>query len=206
MLTILRNTFLSLVLIISNAYAQDCFDPSPTVQNNSEMFTEIKPREITESEYNALNLLFKYLNRDWDGSGKEIICKGKKPDAYKEIKQYKISAETTMNYQGNFTIRLELYDSENRTSSQEKYDLFLTEKYLRADSDNGAGDIELIEISENNVSYKQRSLHGSGPPFGIRSRGEVFTTIRRTSDGFIMTKLYYHQGILGGKKQWVFYN
>lgn len=200
MLTILRNIFLFLFFLAINAHAQDCFAPSPTTQDNGSMSSEIKSREISKSEYQELTSFFKYLNRDWAGIGKEVLCKGRKEEPYKEINDYNISAETTMNYQGKFTFKFNLYDSIKRTTSYKNYDLFLTEKFLRADSDSGAGDIELIEISENTIRYRQRSIHGGMR--GVPRQEEVFTTIQRTPNGFKLIKIFYHQGLFSGENRW----
>lgn len=200
MLTILRIIFIFLFLSAINAYAQDCFAPSPMIQDNDSMSPEIRSREISKSEYQKLASFFKYLDRDWAGIGKEVLCKGRKEEPYKEINDYTISAETTMNYQGQFTLKFKLYDSEKRTTSYKNYDLFLTEKSLRADSDSGAGDIELIEISENIVRYRQRSMHGG--IHGVPRLEEVFTTIQRTPNGFKLIKSFYHQGLLSGENRW----
>jgi hypothetical protein len=201
----LRSGILILIITITcvlGANAQDCFAPSPTAQGESK-YPPIIPRELTKTEHGDLNRLFKSIVGNWSGTGKEVLCKGRVANPTQEIVRYTIkNGKSVFDRFGNFSLKLELHSAEKRSSHSEKQDLFLTEKYFRADSSNSSGDVELLEVSANLLRYRKRAAIGGSYPFGTSSQGEAFTTISRVNNTIVLSRSYYFQGRHSGAKEW----
>jgi hypothetical protein len=185
----------------AGANAQDCFDPSPTAKTGSE-YPPIRTRKLTKTEYRNIRNLLESMKGELKGTGEEISCRGNKSEPLPEVVRYTIKAKSTLDHFGHFRMEIDLYAPEERVTHAETQDFYVTEKHFRADSENSAGDVEFMEISDDVIAYRQRRALGGSAMYGTPSKGEKFTTIHRVDDGFVFIQSFYFQGIHSGKKEW----
>ncbi len=185
----------------SGAYAEGCYTPSPTVQKGQDPYAPVKSRDLSRAEYQRLKTLFSSLDGNWKGTGSELFCRGSQDAPRKEIATYTIKARIRVDYYGNLILTAELYSEKNRTNHQENLYLYLKNKRLRVNSDDGAGDVELINMSTNAVAFFNRTLQ-PGAHYGGSLRRETFGTIHANNQVFTLKRNLYIHSKFNAQMQW----
>lgn len=195
------NRYRSMMLVMllclwaTSANALSCFDPSPTGKNGQDPYRPIKVRELTREETEYLRTAFRALDGEWQGTGSEQICTGRADSPEQKIIQYTLKARLTTNYSGSFTLTVDSHGIETGVSGIDTLRIYLTEKELRAGDSTGAGQVELMKVSPDAVSFRQRVVSG-----GLQR--ESFTTIRMTANTLSVDRTYYAQAQFIGRKSW----
>ncbi len=185
------------------AAADECLSPSPSIAAGKKIYGPITVRALTPTEEQHVRNLLKSLAGRWQGAAQSFFCISfDHPDA-KQTDDQTITAEADVDYYGNFILSAEFYSARKKAGSQETLRLFVKDHKLRYRYDNGAGDVELLEISEGSLSFFYRSLLTTGS--GGSSRREHFVTVRRAAKGFEIQRRLYIQARLSSGENWRFY-
>ena len=181
--------------------AQECLSPSPTTLAGGRSYDPIKDRELTPDERNTLQNLLKSLDGEWRGVSDTFFCKSISDPDDVEPRHYTIKAKARVDRYGNLLIEAELYDPENRSSHQETLRLYLNNKRLRIDHDTGAGDVELIEVSDHKIAFLYRRVNPTGKATGS-SRSEYFFTLSAGERSLTIEQQLYVQAKLSSGYAW----
>ncbi len=181
--------------------AQECLSPSPTTLAGGRSYDPIKDRELTPDELSTLQTLFKSLDGEWRGVSDTFFCKSISDPEDVEPGHYTIKADVRVDRYGNLLMTVELHDPVNRSSYQETLRLFLNGKRLRIDHDTGAGDVELIEVSDHKVAFLMRRVKPTGKSTGS-SRSEHFFTLHTGERFLTIEQQIYVQAKLSSGYAW----
>lgn len=182
--------------------AESCLSPSPTVQNGGDPYGPINVRELTQEEHGTLEGLFKSLAGQWQGTSDTFFCRSSGNPEDVELGHETLKARIDVDRNGNLFMDARFYSEDRRTSSLKQMWFYLKNRSLRYNNDNGTGDVELIEISENRLAFLFRRVLQHG--YSGSSRQEYFLTLTKVMDGFRIEENLYVQGRLSSGYTWQF--
>jgi hypothetical protein len=191
----------ALFFFVATLEAAECFSPVPGLQQGERYVHQpIVATRLSNAENNILSKLLGSLDGNWQGEAEETLCLGDIDTARKRIKSYAMQAEVDMNSSGGLQIRANLVSIENRTSREESYRLFLGDDRLSASGSGSKGDVELIELYPDSVSFVQSHiLRGNIPQ-------EVLTKITYSGQEFRIVRYFYNHGHLSSISRWILSN
>lgn len=189
---------LVLFFLISSAQGAECFEPSPSVKNNIDMYEEIQARELTPVEFEQLTKLFKDMRGDWSGKAETVRCNGTVTKPHEEKIEYTVDADVEPGLSNNIDIKLNLNSSEKKQVYEETQHYFLTPKRLRLTENTRAGDVQLINITRNFLVYLRK--HNQRTTAGGLVAQEFVKTIALYGRTLMMQDLSYSNGVLGSKR------
>ncbi len=190
--------------LASMVFASQCLDLSPTISSGRKFADAIALRKLTDSEHRHVETLLKSLDGRWIGEAAEVACNLADIDD-RDMSRYAIKATVETDRTGNFIMEAELYSAEERTSHQKTLRFYLKDQYLRVHHNNGAGDVELIEVSDTHFELRYLlRVQNLGNPGGIYR--EFFYRLASTPNGFSIVQTIYTQGRLNGLIEWRFHH
>ncbi len=173
----------------SHAFAEECYSLSPSYRGGQTPFDPITVRELSRSEQQMLSALYKLMHGRWKGNGEEIQCWGNVESHRLERFLYDLDAEGSHGLRGRLRLRIRLYSKTEKTNQPEEISFYIIDNKLRFNHEDGAGDVELIELTKNRVRFLQRGR--SGPATLHR---EVFIDLTADSQAFTLERRVYTQG------------
>jgi hypothetical protein len=188
----------TLTFIFSSAQGAECFDSSPSVKNNIDMYEEIQARELTPVEFEQLTKLFKDMRGDWSGKAETVRCKGTVAKPREEKIEYTVDADVEPGLSNNIDIKLSLNSSEKKQVYEETQHYFLTPKRLGVTDTTRAGDVQLINIARNFLVYLRK--HNQRTTAGGLVAQEFVKTIAMYGDTLMMQDFSYSNGVLDSKR------
>jgi hypothetical protein len=185
------------------ARGSECLQESPTVKAGQNPYDPIHVRELTATEYKMIRTLFQSLDKEWQGTAHKLFCRSASNPADREISDYTLRANVTVDYFGNLALEMELHSPQQHTSQQESMSFYLSEQWLRFNSDAGAGDVELIEVGTRHIAFLYRQLLPAGGGKGS-VRKESFVSLTAGGGTFSINRQIYSQGRLSSESRWEF--
>jgi len=173
--------------------AYDCFSPSPSYADGKSPFDPMTIRDLTPTEQDHLESLFKSLSGKWRGEAADVECKGSTNAPTINRNEYNITALVKVDRQGSIRIKTKLVSEENHSSHTEIMEFYLTRNKLRFENDSGSGDVQLIEVSEGEFKFLKRGII-SGGRFGGPRKHEIILTLSARSDSFSIDTWFYIKG------------
>jgi len=174
-------------MAVSNLYSQDCYALSPSQANGKSPFDWITVRNLTESEQRLLIEQFQSLSGIWEGEAIDEECKGGEESPVKKRNSYSIRGKVKVDRYGNLKLNAVLFSKAENTKHYEMFSIYLVDKKLRVDDDSGAGDVELINVTKNQIRFLKRYISDS-------LKREHFISINISEKSFAIEKLIYVQG------------
>ena len=181
--------------------AAGCFDDSPSVKKGIDPKTNIMIRDLVGQEYQDLQQLLDNMVGKWKGKAVEITCKGSIEDPVEDKREYDVEAEIVKQrpYM-TFSLESTWYSARKKSTRLENLDLHLSKDYLRVNSDQQEGDLELLKVSNNFLAFLKKNI--------IRNRvggivaQEVVRTIAFVNGMLMIEYLTYVNGILVIRSEW----
>ena len=184
------------------AGARQCLSPSPTTLSGKKSYAPIEVRDLTRDEQQRVEQLLKSLDGDWHGTGGTFFCRSISDPDDVESTSATIRATAQVDYYGNFSMTADLTDHAANTSYQRTVRLYLDDHRLRIDHDTGAGDVQLIEITDHTIAFLYRRVNPTGQGSGS-TRSEYFFTLHREGDRLTIEQNIYVQAKLSSGYRWV---
>ncbi|MDE1464026.1 hypothetical protein [Spartinivicinus poritis] len=172
--------------------ALECFTLSPSKQESNNAFMPITSSILSAAEQKKVKLLFENLEGNWRGTAKGYRCLGTSKSPKIDKSNYKVDFRVSEFSQGDLEINSSLDDQTKGESIQEYIRLYSSKDYLRIETNNKAGDVEINKLSSTAVEFVQK----------IRIQGLRKETIRRFAiHGSHLTVDYefYSQDVLARK-------
>jgi len=190
-----------LFFFAATVLAVECFSPVPGLMPGERYEPQaIIVTRLSNTEYQALKRMLAGLEGEWQGEVEEVACLGDIGSAREKIKIYAMQAEVEMNSTGGLQISASLESNKNRTQHDESYRLFLASDRLSASGSDNKGDVELVELSSDSVTFVQSHyLRGNIPQ-------EIITKISHGGQEFSIVRYFYNHGRLSAISRWQFNN
>ena len=200
-----KRIFVALTLLVAVPCTglPECLDPSPTVAAGKDPYGAITVRELTGDEHKTIKALFKSLDGQWQGSASALQCRDLKDPQRNKRYLYTVKAEVEVDYFGNFFLQKTLYSRERQTTHQEILRLYLADSHLRINSASTSGNVELIDVEKNRISFLYRLLLQSAAAGGS-IRKEIFVVLTAGEQSFEIEQRTYSQGRLSDEQTWRF--
>jgi len=181
--------------------AAECFSLVPGLQQGEAYEHQpIIASRLSKAEYNTLSELLHSLEGNWQGEVEDVLCLGGIDSARKKIKKYMMQAEVDVNSSGALMVRANLESIENRSRREESYRLFLGGDRLAVSDSGNKGDVELVELYPDSVTFVQSHMLATNIP------QEVLTKVTYSGREFSIVRYFYNHGYLGSTSRWVFRN
>lgn len=188
------------MIFLPGALAADCFSPSPSRQADMELTTEIVPRTLSNNELNVISSMIKQLQGQWKGQADETICKGTVNNVNKELIEYTLDLDIR-NYRGNeLEIKAMLKSLASKKSRNEILKMYITENKFRVNNEFAAGDVEIIKISEYEVSFFRKVV--TRTKSGGVSVRELVQSLSLADRQLNMEFTVYFNGVLSSRTLW----
>lgn len=197
--------FLLVVIFFGSAVgvvSGECLDPSPSVSAGKRPSDPISVRELSETEHMQVKAILKSLDGKWKGNAREIRCNLADLND-QDVNEYTIKARSSTSRSGNVLLEAEFYSSAERTTHQKTLRFYLVGNLLRIHHDGGIGDVELIQVSDNNIEfrYKRRSRYKGGTGLVFH---EFAYRLATDAEGISLYRQVYTQGRLSSQYEWHF--
>lgn len=177
------------------ARSQECLSLSPSIQAGKDPFAAIDPRDLTPAEHEGLVRLFKSLAGDWQGRAETFFCRSTVDPSDRQVETLVAGAKAEVDYYGNLVLSGDLYNEAQRTRENRDLHLFLNNHRLRLDHDTGAGDVEILSITERGFSCFYRRVAATGATGGS-ARREYFFSLQVEGNRLSIEQTIYVQGKL----------
>jgi len=208
---ILKKCMVTLVSILAtalppltDAHAYDCFEKSPSYANGQSPFENMVVRDLSRVEQDYLERLFESLTGRWQGEAADVECKGRMDSPSVKRTEYTAAVKIKRDRKGNIRIEMELESDKRNTTHEEVTTFYLIDEKLRSETDGAAGDVQLIEVSRNEVSFLKRGVM-SGGWWGGNTKREIYYTLSDGPNAFSIDIRYYVQGNFTFRKIRYFY-
>lgn len=175
--------------------SEQCFSLSPALEKGENIFTYPKVRRLNEAEYTAVRRLLENIIGIWQGTMDELNCHGSEQDASKELCQYNVKAQASLDLEGNLTLTANSYNEEKRVHGRHLYTLVLKEKILRWGGDYGL--VEPLSIRVERIYFMHRSS-----AYGLLR--EMYIAIEARENLLTIDEQIYARGKLTGRRFWYF--
>lgn len=181
-------------------YAADCKDPSPTLLAGKDLLDPVDYRDLTPSELSMVRQIMRSLEGSWTGQGFTIRCPSVDGIVDKEEFKYKIEGKVQIDFYGNLLLEMEFIDTQNRSSHQELFRLYLKEMRLKY-SDETYGDVELVTLAPNQITFIRRLTLRGRYSSGIYARKEYVISVLMDASGFSIHRDSYAGGKMRSKRR-----
>jgi hypothetical protein len=191
--------FTAFLSLSAAAFGAECLSLSPTLQAGKNPYVAIVVRELAPDEKEILGRVFGSLPGSWKGSAESFFCRSAEnpEDVAKDVESGKV--RISVDYDGNLVMTADFYSDRDRTGRQEQLNLFRNDNRLRFDHDTGAGDVELIEISDARIAFLYRRVLQMGRG---SSRREHYFTLALDGGAITIDRKLYIQGKLSSGEVW----
>lgn len=144
--------------------SQQCFDEAPSVVDGGDPYDAIEPTRLDSKGRRAIEKLFERLEGRWSGSSKGYFCRGRTGSARKEADDYRIEMNASRGSANAISLTSNLTSNDNTITRTEKLHLYLSENTLRADRDDPAGDVRILQMAQDGsvIVFLQKVISGSG--------------------------------------------
>jgi hypothetical protein len=182
--------------------AAQCLSPSPTLRAGKKSYAPIAVRDLSPVEQQAVRRLFTSLVGNWHGGAESFFCSSADDPSDVERDRETIRATIRLEDHTNLTLNASFYSRRKNASRQEALTLYQVDHRLRIDHDTGAGDVDLIEVSEQTIAFLYRRVLPVGRSGSLRQ--EYFFTLSANADTFTIEQRLYIQGKLSSGQTWRF--
>ena len=191
----------ALFFVVPILEAAECFSPVPGLQPSEPYVHQpIVATRLSNAENSTLSKLLGSLEGNWQGKAEEVACLGEIGSSREKIKKYAMQAEVEVNSSGGLRVSASLESIENRTRRAESYRLYLASDRLSASGSDNKGDVELVELSSDSVTFVQSHYLRSNIP------QEIITKIMHAGQEFRIVRYFYNRGHLSSISRWILSN
>ncbi len=187
--------------LVQPAIAWECLSPSPSVEMGETPYDPIDIRELTQSEFQVVAEMLKFMDGAWKGRAEQFFCRSDRDPTDLEVDTPTIKARVRVDRNNNLVLNAELYSERDRTSYQKNLRFYLNNRLFRINNDNGTGDVELLEVSGTKVAFFSRHVLQTNKTGGS-ARQEIFYALTKTPEGFTIEKRVYVQTKLSSGFVW----
>ena len=156
----IRNLVLSWLIMLvgllglTPVSAADCFSASPLVASGK-AFEPTEARKLTSSEQRQIDTLFRKMAKQWEGETHGYFCIGTENTPRKKPDTYQLTATVKQDSSGNIRLEADLYSPQKKTSRRETLRLFSSRDFLRIDVNNASGDVALVSLDNQHLTFIQ---------------------------------------------------
>jgi len=168
----------------------DCFGPSPFAND-----TPLNREKLTKSQHKSFSILLSEMTGSWRGQAIYYGCEGQVNAPFTEEKQYSASADIRLKRFKDLTINFEMYSSENRTTTHENIELFLSEEHISF-SHYQSDETVLLNESNHHIELWVENF----PTAGVRN--ELVRIFEIKNKRFTIKQFQYVNGALTSIMQW----
>ena len=176
--------------IIQKLSPTDCFGPSPFAND-----TPLSRKKLTKSQHKSLSVFLSEMTGSWRGQAVYFGCKGQVSGPSIEEKQYSVSADIRLRRFKELKISFDMYSSENRMTTHENIELFLTEQHLSF-SHYQSDETVLLNDSNHHIELWVENF----PTAGVRN--ELVRIFNIQNKTFTIKQFQYVNGALASIMQW----
>ncbi|VAX10266.1 hypothetical protein MNBD_GAMMA26-2613 [hydrothermal vent metagenome] len=193
---------LCLILLVAplQGYAAKCFVDSPSIVKGQIDFDAVKIRALTHAEKKSVQAILKKLNGEWQGSATGYFCFGKKQKWSTKPDNYTIKATAKGRSSRSVSLSAKLHSAEKKSYHMETLKLFLKGLQLYFDVPSSLGEISIISITPNNITFLQKYRNR------VKSGGSIFREVVRSitvNESTLNIKHeVYTQGELSSESTW----
>jgi hypothetical protein len=177
---------------VGSAFAQTCFEPSPSVEKGVDPHSPQAVSEISDSQYQAIENILR--NAEGKRSGKMVIkeCLGSAnaPRPVEEVKDVKADAEYS---NGQLKIELNMYSPNKKMKQSDTIKYFLSNNRFSVDGSDNTGDTRVVKITNNAVYFYLRRLNFAGKGHLAK---EKLASLEAAQGQLIIKELLYVNGTL----------
>jgi hypothetical protein len=196
-----RSTILFFFLIISlPSFAAECFSDSPSKKNGTLGEMDANVSKLSSSQAKNINKLFKEFNGIWTGIGNYLACEGDRSSPKEGHIAFDLDGKVESKTD-NIRISADLKAKGSNSTKPVSMRMFIVDDYLRHNTENKSGDIEIINVKNNLIHYlkKYRATSGSA-----ETMEEQVVILRKVRSEFVLEQRHYKGGQMFGKELWVF--
>lgn len=153
---LLSLAIISCLTLSSHAVAITCYEPSPTIQAGDDVFDYKPPETLSTSEQKKLQTFLSRLQGSWQGTTERTLCTGSENNARKKLSHSEINMTVEDDSRRSIAVRSDIYMPEKKSRYSEKFSLHQVDGFLRMDSRGADGNIELIEVEPDQLTFLQR--------------------------------------------------
>jgi hypothetical protein len=188
-----------LVLSSSAAFGAECLSLSPTLQAGKNPYVQIIVRDLTLEEHKSLERMFRSMAGKWSGGAETFFCTSAEnaADIDKDLETGNVLI--ALDYEGTLSMSAAFYSARKKARRQELLNLYPNNRRLRFNHDTGAGDVELIGITDTTISFLYRRVLTVGRG---SSRREHFFALSFGGDTITIDQKLYIQGKLSSVEIW----
>ncbi|WP_211826979.1 hypothetical protein [Kistimonas asteriae] len=156
----IRNPVLSWLIMLvgllglTPVSAADCFSASPLAASGK-AFEPTEARKLTSSEQRQIDTLFRKMAKQWEGETHGYFCMGTENTPRKKPDNYQLTATVKQDSSGNIRLEADLYSPQKKTSRRETLRLFSSRDFLRIDVNNASGDVALVSLDNQHLTFIQ---------------------------------------------------
>jgi len=192
-----------------SSQASECFSRSPSWQDDKFVYEAMKIRQLTAKEARSLRTMFKRIGarHKLKGKSETFDCYGNENNPRRVSKVHTIEANVETDSSNNLSMTLQFESKKDGISFQRRMRLFLSPTKLRLGSSSAVGDVELIIIGKNEVTFLVKSRlriganRASGPASGTLAREEI-NAITLNGRTLRVEMIGYTQGLLSHGYSW----
>ncbi len=183
--------------------SQQCFDEAPSVVDGGEPYESIAPTRLTRNEREVIEQLFERLEGRWSGNSKGYFCRGRIGAARKEADGYRIEMNATRDNPNEILLTSNLTSNDDTTIRTEKLHLFLSDTTLRADRDDRAGEVRILQTAPGGspIEFLQKVITRPGSSGGVEVR-ETLRRIHVSATSLVIEYTVYFIGGLASESTW----
>ena len=135
------------------AGAVECFANSPILENQGDIYSPPDERPLTLGERGEVHEIFALMAGGWEGHGTSFECRGSERNPHIIFRHYDIEAVTESTSDHHVALRFTLLDNETNSSRAEALGLYLHDMKLRVDTPSASGDVGIVSLAKDNVSF-----------------------------------------------------
>lgn len=182
--------------------AQQCFEQAPSALGGGDPYEAITPTRFGTEERRQIEQLFKRLEGHWSGSSKGYFCRGTRDAIRKEANDYRIEMNATSDSPNELVLTSNLTSMDNSTIRTETLHLYLSDNTLRADRNDKAGDVAILQLPRDgrSIEFVQKVITNPASA-GVQVR-ETLHQIQVSANNLTMKFTVYFIGGLASESTW----
>lgn len=191
-----------LLAAATETLSQQCFDEAPSTLDGGDPYDAIAPTRLSADEKKEVERLFGRLEGRWSGSSRGYFCRGTRDAVRKEADDYRIEMNVTRRGPGELVLTSNLTSSDSGTVRTEKLHLFLSGSTLRADRNDRAGGVEVLQLSQDGdaIEFLQKVI--TRPASGGAEVRETLHGIQVSGNRLELDYTVYFVGGLASESTW----
>lgn len=186
----------------TKAFSQQCFDAAPSTLGGGDPYEAIAPTRLSTEERKNIEQLFKRLEGHWSGSSKGYFCRGTKDAIRKQANDYRIELNATRNNPNELVLTSNLTSMDYSTVRTETLHLYLSDNTLRADRNDKAGDVAILQLPRNGSSIEFLQKVITSPASGGVEVRETLHQIQISANHLTIKFTVYFIGGLASESTW----